>query len=83
MPKVKTVESLYSQCIHRIARSLENIKTPVNVKRFKSWTGSPGSVKQTFDNESSGINPFLEIRKLEPKSPRFLERIEFSLHSYM
>ena len=71
MPKVKTVESLYSQCIHRITRSLENMKTPVNVKRFKSWTGSPWSIQQTFDNESSGMKPFLEIRKL--KSLRFLE----------
>ncbi|XP_046454988.1 SCF E3 ubiquitin ligase complex F-box protein grrA-like [Daphnia pulex] len=56
MPKVKTVISLYSQCINRVKSHLKVFDIPVDDKLLTTWRGSPWDRKRT--ESESDMNPF-------------------------
>jgi hypothetical protein len=62
MPKVKTVISLYSQCITRVKSHLKVFDIPVDDKLLTTWRGSPWDQKRT--ESESDVNPFETMRKL-------------------
>jgi hypothetical protein len=62
MPKVKTVISLYSQCINRVKSHLKVFDIPVDDKLLITWRGSPWDREKT--ESESDMNPFETMRKL-------------------